>query len=122
MPLNDYITKKFDAFCQHVNDDLKEELITDRYEPNFEGVVTKRKNSEIVGATRNIRDTEDLLKSQKLTKPSMNKGLISYDADHASSVYFLTRGGRPWIERYVTETTKEGFAEKFKKAKKQKTR
>lgn len=106
------LNQKFSRFCQQVHEDLKEELETPRFEEGFINRTTIRSSGEIVQETRNIYDTGNLQDSQNLLVVN-NQASIYYTADYAPEVYYIDGGGRPWIERYLTETTKENFRQKF---------
>ncbi len=108
-----FLLPRFQRFCVQIHNDLQNELQTPRFESGFIVVTTVRQSGEIVQETRNIVDTKELLNSQQLEVNGL-KAKISYNADHAPEVYFLTHGGRPWVERYVSETGESEFREKFK--------
>lgn len=106
------LNQKFSRFCQQVHEELKEELEIPRFEEGFINRTTIRSSGEIVQETRNIYDTGYLQDSQNLLVVN-NQASIYYTADYAPEVYYIDGGGRPWIERYLTETTKESFRQKF---------
>jgi hypothetical protein len=111
--LSKLLVPKFTTFCEHIHTDLLDELKIERFEEHFVGVTTNRQSGEVVHEIRNIYDTGALADSQELNVQGLT-AKIHYSAPHAPVVYFLSHGGRPWLERYVSETDVAGFQTKLK--------